>query len=117
MGGICFPRAEDVSRPARGGEDQDEHRGSHVATLARTRVVGQDFRRSKTVGHRCTLLKTRGILKPMPSLEAEGQVVRRQLERVLESPGFARNERLSRFLPLRAPAPCPRGHLEIDELL
>ena len=98
MGGICFPRAEDVSRPARGGEDQDEHRGSHVATLARTRVVGQDFRRSKTVGHRCTLLKTRGILKPMPSLEPEGQVVRRQLERVLGSPGFARNERLSRFL-------------------
>jgi len=34
----------------------------------------------------------------MPSLEAEGQVVRRQLERVLGSPGFARNERLSRFL-------------------
>jgi hypothetical protein len=32
------------------------------------------------------------------SLEAEGQVVRRQLERVLGSPGFACNERLSRFL-------------------
>ena len=34
----------------------------------------------------------------MPSLEPEGQVVRGQLERVLGSPGFARNERLSRFL-------------------
>jgi len=30
--------------------------------------------------------------------ESKGQVTRRQLERVLESPGFRRNERLSRFL-------------------
>src|ERR1700688_4536137 len=36
--------------------------------------------------------------QPMPSRESEAQAVRRQLERVLESPGFARNERLSRFL-------------------
>jgi serine/threonine-protein kinase len=34
----------------------------------------------------------------MPTLEAEAQAARRQLERVLQSPGFARNERLSRFL-------------------
>src|ERR1700736_4444346 len=34
----------------------------------------------------------------MPSVESEAQAARRQLERVLESPGFARNERLSRFL-------------------
>ena len=34
----------------------------------------------------------------MPSLESEAQAARRQLERVLESPGFKRNERLSRFL-------------------
>ena len=34
----------------------------------------------------------------MPSLGSEAQTIRRQLERVLESPGFARNERLSRFL-------------------
>src|ERR1700676_1193313 len=36
--------------------------------------------------------------QPMPSIESEAQAVRRQLERVLESPGFARNERRSRFL-------------------
>jgi TolB-like protein len=34
----------------------------------------------------------------MPSLEGEAQAVRQQLERVLESAGFSRNERLSRFL-------------------
>jgi TolB-like protein/Flp pilus assembly protein TadD len=31
-------------------------------------------------------------------VESEGQAARRQLEKVLASPGFARNERLSRFL-------------------
>jgi serine/threonine-protein kinase len=34
----------------------------------------------------------------VPTKEAELQAARRQLERVLASPGFARNERLSRFL-------------------
>jgi TolB-like protein len=34
----------------------------------------------------------------MPDLGTELEVLRRQLERVLASPGFARNERLSRFL-------------------
>jgi tetratricopeptide (TPR) repeat protein len=34
----------------------------------------------------------------MPVLEAEAGTVRRQLEEVLKSPGFARNERLSGFL-------------------
>ena len=34
----------------------------------------------------------------MPSVELETQAARQQLERVLRSPGFARNERLSRFL-------------------
>jgi len=34
----------------------------------------------------------------MPTEEAEGQAARRQLVRILASPGFARNERLSRFL-------------------
>lgn len=34
----------------------------------------------------------------MPPVGAESEVVRRQLEKVLASPGFARNERLSRFL-------------------
>src|SRR5690348_6889189 len=34
----------------------------------------------------------------MPPAELEGAAVRRHMERVLESPGFVRNERLSRFL-------------------
>jgi tetratricopeptide (TPR) repeat protein len=34
----------------------------------------------------------------MPVLETEGEAVRRQLEQVLKSPGFARNERLCGFL-------------------
>jgi adenylate cyclase len=36
----------------------------------------------------------------MPSVEAEAQAARQELKRVLESPGFGRNERLSRFLRL-----------------
>jgi hypothetical protein len=43
----------------------------------------------------------------MPSLKSEAQAVRRQLERVLESPGFSRNERLSRFLRF-----VVEGHLD-----
>jgi TolB-like protein len=43
-------------------------------------------------------LKTRGILEQVLTQEAELQAARRQLDRVLASPGFARNERLSRFL-------------------
>src|SRR5437870_5042674 len=46
----------------------------------------------------CTPMKIRGILEPMPSAEMEAQATRQELERVLESPGFARNERLARFL-------------------
>ena len=34
----------------------------------------------------------------MPPVESESRPVRQQLERVLASPGFARNERMSRFL-------------------
>jgi TolB-like protein len=43
----------------------------------------------------------------MPLVEQQGQAVRRQLERVLESPGFARNERLSGFLRF-----VVEGHLD-----
>src|SRR6185369_5211121 len=43
----------------------------------------------------------------MPSLESEAQAARRQLERVLESSGFSRNERLSRFLRF-----VVEGHLD-----
>src|SRR6476620_7661402 len=38
------------------------------------------------------------MLERMRSMQAEEQGARRELERVLESPGFVRNERLSRFL-------------------
>src|SRR5262249_62074126 len=34
----------------------------------------------------------------MPPVESEPDVVSKELERVLASPGFARNERMSRFL-------------------
>src|SRR5436309_6176210 len=47
------------------------------------------------------------MLEPMPSLESEAQAARRQLERVLESPGFSRNERLSGFLRF-----VVEGHLD-----
>jgi len=43
----------------------------------------------------------------MPSLESDAQVVRRELERVLASTGFSRNERLSGFLRY-----VVEGHLE-----
>jgi TolB-like protein len=38
------------------------------------------------------------MLNPMAPCECPAEAVRKQLERVLASPGFARNERLSRFL-------------------
>jgi hypothetical protein len=43
-------------------------------------------------------LKISGILERVPPVESESQAARRLLERVLGSVGFARNERLSRFL-------------------
>ena len=43
-------------------------------------------------------MKISGILEHMPSVEWKGQAAWRELERILASPGFVRNERLSRFL-------------------
>ena len=43
----------------------------------------------------------------MPAVDSGNKAARRQLERVLESPGFARNERMSRFLRF-----VVEGHLE-----
>src|SRR5215831_9199520 len=43
-------------------------------------------------------VESTGILVPMLLVESDAQAARQQLERVLRSPGFARNERLSRFL-------------------
>ena len=47
----------------------------------------------------------------MPLLEWEAEAARRELEKVLASPGFARNERLSRFLRF-----VVEGHLEGKDL-
>jgi hypothetical protein len=52
-------------------------------------------------------LKIRGILEPVPSLQSDAQAVLQQLERILESSGFSRNERLSRFLRF-----VVEGHLD-----
>ena len=49
----------------------------------------------------------RSIQESMLTEEAESKAARRQLERVLASPGFARNERISRFLRF-----VVEGHLE-----
>src|SRR6266404_4726071 len=42
--------------------------------------------------------ESKAFSKSMPTVEPEGDRARSQLRRILESPGFARNERLSRFL-------------------
>ena len=52
-------------------------------------------------------VENKSILRFMPFRETQEQDVRRQLERVLESPGFARNERLSRFIRF-----VVEGHLD-----
>src|SRR5215813_1615588 len=54
--------------------------------------------RQNPVSDTCPALKTSRILESMPEVGSELEAVRKQLERVLASPGFARNERLSRFL-------------------
>jgi TolB-like protein len=44
------------------------------------------------------VFETTAILGSVPTAESEVEAARRQLERVLASPGFSRNQRLSRFL-------------------
>src|SRR5215471_18554170 len=43
-------------------------------------------------------LENKKYSPPMPLVEFESEAARRELQRVLESPGFKRNERMSRFL-------------------
>ena len=50
------------------------------------------------VSYACTRLKNTRYSRTNATVESESQAARRQLERVLASPGFARNERLSWFL-------------------
>src|SRR5579871_4583882 len=44
------------------------------------------------------MIESRGILRRMPTAGSDVEAARRQLQRVLASAGFSRNERLSRFL-------------------
>ena len=64
-------------------------------------------RRSKPVSYVHTALKIRGILEAMPLLDLDAQAARRHLQKILESPGFSRNQRLSGFLQF-----VVEGHLE-----
>ena len=43
-------------------------------------------------------IESKAILDQVPTQETQSEAARSELERVLASPGFARNERLSRFL-------------------
>ena len=52
----------------------------------------------KGVSYICKRLKTRCMLERMPAAEFDVDAARRQLDRVLCSAGFSRNERLARFL-------------------
>src|SRR5215467_11307644 len=64
----------------------------------------------RDVGNRLIRLdgfENKEYLEPMQSLEPDVEAVRRQLERIRESSGFARNERLSRFLQF-----VVEGHLD-----
>jgi TolB-like protein len=70
----------------------------HEATMRLPTEKNKAEAGMKRVLYPCTRLKIRGILDSMPTEEAEGRAARRQLDRILASPGFARNERLSRFL-------------------
>ncbi len=54
--------------------------------------------RRKPVSYICTALKTGCILEDVPIAPSDPEAARRELERVLASPGFLRNERMSRFL-------------------
>ena len=73
-----------------------------MATMQPVRPGKQGCRGKERVCYPCTRLKIRAILEPMPQFgsddKAENFGIRRELERILDSAGFARNERISRFL-------------------
>jgi TolB-like protein/Tfp pilus assembly protein PilF len=83
---------------AGGAQQHQDLNASHVHTLSLGDEIEQARKGSKRVLNPCTTLKTRRILEWMPLVEAGGRAARQELERVLQSPCFARNERLSRFL-------------------
>jgi hypothetical protein len=60
--------------------------------------VGSGIARPRSMALSQLIDVVRRILEPMASCESRAELVRKQLERLLASPGFARNERRSRFL-------------------
>src|ERR1035441_102432 len=70
----------------------------HSPSVARQARKSQEARGRKGVERVCTPLKIRGMLGQMPVIGLEAEAARRELESVLKSPGFVRNERLSAFL-------------------
>src|SRR3977135_707536 len=70
----------------------------HVDTMRSPIGLWQARACWKGVSYTCTMLKTGGMLESMPTAESEIQDARRELERVLASAGFLRNERIGRFL-------------------
>jgi TolB-like protein/Flp pilus assembly protein TadD len=61
-------------------------------------LINQRERRQKGVSYTCNTLKIRCMLNAMSPAKLNLDAARGQLERVLISAGFSRNERLSRFL-------------------
>lgn len=70
----------------------------YLVDVAIGRFRTQQFWGITMVGSRLHRAENRSYALTMPVLETEAAAVRRQLEEVLKSPGFARNNRLSRFL-------------------
>lgn len=70
----------------------------YLVDVAIGRFRTQQFWGITMVGSRLHRAENRSYALTMPVLETEAAAVRRQLEEVLKSPGFARNDRLSRFL-------------------
>ena len=63
----------------------------------------------------CTLLKAGAILKSMAPLEPSGKDIRLQLEKLLASPGFRRNDRASDFLRFVCDRALAGEHRELKE--
>jgi hypothetical protein len=97
-GCIHFPGPERRLGPDRGAKQQRQQNGSHAATMGET--VSKN--KKEQVVKRCytfrIAMKIGGILEVVAAREIQSEVVQSHLQRVLASPGFARNDRMSRFL-------------------
>jgi TolB-like protein len=102
-GGAAWPQLPDpdgvTAAPTRSAREHQQENDSHVQTMQRSK-------RKKQVRAGCSGVlyilhhaeNKRYPLRSMAAGEIPAEVVQEHLERVLASPGFARNERLSRFL-------------------